>query len=99
MRQNHPAAAVPLQPECVEHQPRVFPLAGALNERRECAANDLAAREASDGDDHGLTGTTSAASSAHRGRAASSGACGGGPGGAKTRPHFVTKAPTPLRSW
>src|SRR5436305_1396729 len=77
MGQVHPAAAVPLQTQGVQHLPRVLPLAGAFDEGGERAADDLAAREASDGDDHGFTGTTSAASCARSGRAASSGPCGG----------------------
>src|SRR5439155_2804221 len=75
--QDHPAAAVTLQAEGVQHLPRVFPLPGAVDEGGERAADDLAAREASDGDDHGFTGTTSAASCAPHVPAASSGACGG----------------------
>src|SRR5438552_16622571 len=78
--EDHPAAAVPFQPKGVQHLPRVLPLAGAFDEGGERAADDLAAREASDWDDHGLTDTTSAASCARRGPAASSGACGGYPG-------------------
>src|SRR5438876_11857099 len=80
MGQDHPAAAVPLQAQGVQHLPRVFPLAGAFDEGGKRASDDLATGEASDGYDHGFTGTTSAASCARRGPAASSGAFGGCPG-------------------
>src|SRR5207302_5609080 len=52
MGQDHPAAAVPLQAQGVQHLPRVLPLAGAFDEGGERAADDLAARESSDGADH-----------------------------------------------
>src|SRR3989442_2355862 len=75
--EDHPAATVPLQAELVQDLAGLFSGARSFDERRERAAHDFAARETSDGDDHGLTGTTSAASCARRARAASWGACGG----------------------
>ena len=75
--EDHPAATVPLQAELVQDLAGLFSAARPFDERREGAADDFAARETSDGDDHGLTGTTSAASCARRARAASWGACGG----------------------
>src|SRR5712692_4507668 len=80
MGEDHPTAAVPLQAELVEDLPRRFSAPRPLDERREGTSDDFAARETSDGDDHWLTGTTSAASSAPRARVASSAACGGCPG-------------------
>jgi len=74
--EDHPAATVPLQAELVQHLPGRFSAARSFDERREGAADDFAARETSDGDDHELTGTTFAASCARRVRAVSSGACG-----------------------
>src|SRR3990170_6172882 len=74
VREDHPAAAVAREAEVVEGLLRRLPRAGPLEERRVRARDDLPAREASDGDDHGLTGTTSAASSALRGPGGSSGA-------------------------
>src|SRR6266566_6798636 len=51
--EDHPAATVPLQAELVQHLPGRFSAARSLDERREGAADDFAAREASDRDDHG----------------------------------------------
>src|SRR3989449_4869384 len=78
--EDHPTAAVPFQPELVEDLPGLLSTARSLDERGERTPDDLAARETSDGDDHWLTGTTSAAFSAPRDPAASSAACAGYPG-------------------
>src|SRR5207245_5190384 len=62
VRQDHAPATVPLQAERVEHLAGLLAGAAPLDERWEGASDDLAACEASDGDDHSFTGTTSAAS-------------------------------------
>src|SRR5256712_13565099 len=80
MGEDHPTAAIPFQPELVEDLPGRLSTARSLDERRERTPDALAARETSNGDDHGLTGTTSAASSAPHDPAASSAACAGCPG-------------------
>src|SRR2546425_8728583 len=80
MGEDHPTAAVPFQPQLIENLPRLLSPARSLDERRERTPDDLAARETSDGDDHGLTGTTSAASSVPHDPAVSSAACAGCPG-------------------
>src|SRR5437867_10821691 len=68
VREEHPAAAVPLHAEFVEYGTRVFARPRPSEERFPQGPDDLSAGEASDGDDHRLTGTTSAASSGPRGR-------------------------------
>src|SRR5712691_2215819 len=70
--EDHPTAAVPFQPQLVEDLAGLLSTARPLDERRERTPDNLAARETSDRDDHGLTGTTSAASSAPRDPAVSS---------------------------
>src|SRR5437899_11775281 len=80
MGEDQPTAAAPLHPQLVEGLPGLLSTARPLDERRERTSDNLAARETSDGDDHWLTGTTSAASSAPRDPAVSSAACAGCPG-------------------
>src|SRR5512136_1071163 len=80
VRQEDAPAAVPVETELVER------LAGALSVLDHVdvglveAADDLSAREATDGYDHRLhlTCTTSASSCARRARAGASAPCGGG---------------------
>lgn len=77
VRQDDAAAAVSREAEFVEDPRGRVAAPRPHDERFVCARDDLAAREASDGDDHALTGTTSAASCAPRGRGGSSGVSGG----------------------
>src|SRR5207247_9529979 len=95
VREEHPTAAVSPDPQCVEDRPRVLARPRAREERLPQGADDLAAGEASDGDDHRLTGTTSGASFGPRGRAGSSGASAGcrGRSGSGASPGSGTRGP------